>query len=85
MHGNAKNIAINIFILDKTLEFSIVDDGIGFNVDQHFSSSNKGSQGLTNIQKRLKIIGGQLQISSKLQLGTKLDMTIPLANFLEID
>jgi two-component system NarL family sensor kinase len=80
MHGNAKNITINIFIQSNTLQFSIEDDGIGFNVNHHFSSTRNGSQGLTNIQKRLKIVGGRMEISSQLQIGTKLNIQIPIIN-----
>ena len=49
------------------LEMTLKDNGKGFCIDDIGNSGN----GLENIKKRAKLIGGLLQINSKLGEGTE--------------
>ncbi|MBV5333634.1 ATPase, partial [bacterium] len=42
----------------KMLEISVIDDGIGFDVEQKFSVSSELSYGLGSIRQRIELIGG---------------------------
>ena len=56
------------------LELTIVDDGIGFDVD---TASGEGL-GLLGIRERLDAIGGAFEIRSKPGAGTRLEVRVPL-------
>ncbi|MFL5773308.1 MAG: two-component regulator propeller domain-containing protein [Flavisolibacter sp.] len=69
-HSQAENVKMSIH-LDQDLVIEIQDDGIGFERDDTMPYSN----GLNNIEKRMKDIGGTVAIiSSK---GTSVTMKIP--------
>jgi PAS domain S-box-containing protein len=54
----------------KMLEISVIDDGIGFDVEQKFSVSSELSYGLGSIRQRIELIGGEMSIDSQLGNGT---------------
>jgi len=64
LHGGAKGLAL-----------TIVDDGVGFDVDAAWT---KGL-GLISIAERLETVHGTLQIRSSPGAGTRLDVAVPLA------
>ena len=63
----------NIKIFEKQIMLSIVDNGIGFDIE----SKNKDPHfGLLNMQKRVNEIEGKLEIQSKLGEGTKIEVSV---------
>jgi len=52
----------------------IIDDGIGFNTKDR----KVGSYGLGTMQERANEIGGTLKIISLTDIGTQVDIKIPL-------
>lgn len=70
-HSQANHVTIKI-ISDKQLEIYIQDDGIGFDKNNIRPFSN----GLFNMENRIKEIGGKLTITSK--KGTTVHITAPL-------
>ncbi len=57
----------------------IIDDGIGFNVDEKIDSlDNKSGFGLYNIRERVDLLNGKIEIDSEIHKGTKIDVMIPL-------
>lgn len=72
-HAKCNNIFISLNKSDLYLYFSLQDDGIGFNA---FHESSNGI-GLSNIKKRILLIGGVYDISSN-ENGTKLTIEIAL-------
>jgi len=70
-HANAKNVFIKIHF-SPAFEMTIQDDGTGFKMNGH---SQKGN-GLINIQKRIKNIGGDISIID--HTGTLVSFTAPL-------
>jgi PAS domain S-box-containing protein len=73
-HSHARHISVHLRGSGETLTLSIVDDGMGFDVD---ASWNKGL-GLISMSERLEAIGGSLKIRSANGSGTRLDITVPL-------
>lgn len=70
-------------IIEKSLSklnISISDDGVGFNIDDHkpgFSNMSSGF-GLISIKERVELLDGDFNITSSLNYGTKVNISIPL-------
>lgn len=75
-HAKATNIWIRIEEKEKVLFISVKDDGIGFNTDMKINKD--GHYGLLGIQERVRIIGGKVDIDSKKDKGTNVQINIPL-------
>jgi signal transduction histidine kinase len=58
------------------MEIKIEDDGCGF--DLNSNKENHGI-GISNMQKRIEVIGGTFNLSSKLNIGTMLEIKVPLS------
>lgn len=78
-HAHAHNVAIQLTQHNDRLEGTILDDGIGFDMDnvQTDGSSTRGL-GLMGIRERVTQCGGQLEIASSVGSGTFLKVCIPL-------
>ena len=62
-------------------ELEIADDGVGFDLESVIQQTpDKESTGLLNMQKRAKLINAEVLISSQLDLGTKIKITVPKKN-----
>ncbi|RYU96200.1 tetratricopeptide repeat-containing sensor histidine kinase [Emticicia agri] len=72
-YSQAKHAQINGSVEQKRLKIDIIDDGIGFDMQQE-STRN----GLKNMQKRAAKIGGELAIKSKPEAGTTVSLVIDL-------
>jgi len=64
-HSNCKNIDLVVDVAKNNLLIQLIDNGIGFNLE----SVTLGN-GLKNIQKRGKKIGGNVKITSTKEVGT---------------
>lgn len=73
-HAEATKIDIEIERTKNFLSINFQDDGKGFDIKEKIS---KGI-GLENINNRLKSINGVMEIDSKINEGTKIDMFIVL-------
>ena len=56
----------------------ITDDGIGFETKEALSKISFGGNGLFNMNKRAKEIGGQLTIDSTPGKGSSIELYVPL-------
>ncbi len=61
-HANAKNININLSLVDEILLLEYHDDGKGFEIG---GERDKESRGLSNIQNRIQYLSGNIKIESK--------------------
>ncbi|MFE0561877.1 MULTISPECIES: sensor histidine kinase [Priestia] len=75
-HAKATNVWISIEEKEKVLFISVKDDGVGFNIDMEMSKG--GHYGLLGVQERVRIIGGKVDINSKKDKGTNIQINIPL-------
>ena len=71
-HSNCSRVKINLKADSKELILQIEDNGIGFDTAEDLRGN-----GLSNMQKRVKRIGGTFQIDSKQDQGTKITIRIP--------
>ncbi|HBP89518.1 MAG TPA: hypothetical protein DD706_17660, partial [Nitrospiraceae bacterium] len=61
------------------ISIEVVDRGCGFDLDSTFEKIGKSPKfGLLNMQERLEGLGGQCEIYSKKEEGTRVRITIPL-------
>jgi len=75
-HASATNINVEIRLDNfQLLTIRIVDDGIGFNLEE---SKIDGHYGLINLQSRMEDIGAELNISSVITEGTVVEVKLGL-------
>lgn len=75
-HSHARNISMNLNYENEFLNFTIEDDGDGFNISENELKLQKGT-GLGNMYHRANVIGAGLKIDSVKGRGTLLQLTIP--------
>lgn len=74
-HAQAKNIVIQINKYEDSINITIEDNGVGFNVEEKKSS---GGLGLASIEARAKKLSGTYTIDSSLGRGSISIIDIPL-------
>ena len=76
-HSKANEITVQIVRSSKKLNLIVEDNGVGFNSNE---VSNKKGMGLSNIQKRIELFKGVLNIDSGKNNGTSTSIDIDLEN-----
>lgn len=74
-HASAKTITLKASLDDTGLDIRIEDDGRGFDVDA--AKDQAAGKGLNSLEKRARVLGGQLQISSS-ERGSVIWLRVPL-------
>lgn len=77
-HAQATHVELSLTREDELLTLEVSDDGVGFDANANRVSTNHGF-GLLGMRERLSIIGGTLQIDSRLGGGTRLIASAPVA------
>lgn len=73
-HADATVVRVRAGIVDSKLELVVGDNGVGFEP----SEIKEGSFGLASMRERAQIIGGELEIDSAPQDGTRIRVRVPL-------
>ncbi|MEI2400882.1 sensor histidine kinase [Paenibacillus phytohabitans] len=73
-HSKANQLEVLLIKRDEFVILRIVDDGIGFDVEQ----AKTGSYGLQNMYERAVEIGGTMRIVSIKEKGTRIEVKVPL-------
>ncbi|MGI8951761.1 MAG: ligand-binding sensor domain-containing protein [Chitinophagaceae bacterium] len=73
-YSSAKMVNVSIAETSNKLVMIITDDGIGFELSDKISGGN----GLKNMQNRAKEIGAQLNVTSWLKKGTRIELLMPV-------
>jgi PAS domain S-box-containing protein len=74
-HSEAKSIAVRLTASDQALSLDIVDDGVGFDIEQ---SRLAAGLGLISMRERIHLIGGDFQIHSAPRQGTRIMARAPI-------
>jgi signal transduction histidine kinase len=72
-HAKATEVALELSYEDKTCRLSVLDNGIGFDVDMA-----KQGNGYINLMARAGILEAKLDVDSTLGKGSKVSLTVPL-------
>lgn len=72
-HAKADSLAVSLIERDQNIILRVIDDGIGFDVEEEKASS----YGLQNMQERASEVGGALKIVSLKDQGTRLEVKVP--------
>ncbi|MEK6221662.1 MAG: ATP-binding protein, partial [Chloroflexota bacterium] len=71
-HASAKNVDIQAARKNEDLVLTIEDDGKGFTLE-----SQSSGFGLRNMRDRTRLLGGNLEVDSLPNQGTKITLTVP--------
>jgi len=79
-HSEAKNASIKLECKARECVLRIEDDGKGFDVSKltRVDASGRGA-GLFTMKERVRLIGGNCLIKSRLGQGTRITVKVPLA------
>jgi signal transduction histidine kinase len=73
-HGKATEIEINLSVKKSVITFFYTDNGVGF--DSTKTEAKKGL-GMKNIESRMRIVNATYELTSSLEEGTQIAITIP--------
>ena len=79
-HASANKIIIDIKTSQNKSYFQIIDNGVGFSNENNSNKSTNNGTGLFSIKERLDSIKGKIEIISKENFGTKIQLIIPNKN-----
>jgi signal transduction histidine kinase len=72
-HANARHIRVALKGESAVVHLAIQDDGVGFD-----TSRETDGLGIVGIQERVRDLGGRMEITSQVELGTLLKADIPI-------
>ena len=76
-HAGARNVAINLRMLNREILLSIKDDGIGFDAPFLKDACSPTRLGLRGMRERALALGGRLEIESASTFGTEIRAYFP--------
>jgi len=76
-HAQAKNVEVEIHYDTERFRLRIRDDGRGIDPTVLAGGGREGHYGILGMRERANMIGGKLEIQSKLDAGTELELSIP--------
>ena len=75
-HAQARRITVEIRYDKRHCQLTVRDDGKGFDED-NMQRQPSGHFGLPGMRERAEIVGGHLEVCSKLNFGTQVELSIP--------
>jgi len=76
-HSGASTARVKLRSTEKDIFLSVSDDGCGFNAKSNAMTSGLG---FTSMRERLRIVGGEIRIDSRIMRGTRIEVAIPRAH-----
>ena len=75
IHGDARRLAVSVASSDRRVALTVADDGTGFDVAAE--RARHTGLGLTSIEERVHLAGGDMWIDSRPGLGTTVRVRMP--------
>ena len=77
-HARASHIEISVERRNLTICASVIDNGKGFDLEKvlHMESPERGF-GIIGMQERVSLLGGKIEIQSKIGFGTHIHIEVP--------
>jgi two-component system sensor histidine kinase DegS len=83
-HAHASHVQVSLDFQDGQVVANVEDDGSGFDINELQSTEQqRRGLGLSTIQERAEMLGGDVQIESRIGRGTKVRIEIPMAQYME--
>lgn len=80
-YAQAKHVSVELHRRDSKVEMVIRDDGVGFDVSSAFARAAQGeSMGLLNMQERVRLAHGELEVKSRPEHGTEIRAWFPVSS-----
>ena len=81
-YADASIISVKLVYKENEIIISIEDDGKGFDVEHLDTSSRNDNSGfgLSMMKERVYLLSGKIDISSKVNEGTKIRVIVPIVN-----
>jgi signal transduction histidine kinase len=76
VHGAAHRLAVSLARSGNNIDMTVADDGCGFNLDA--VGYHASGFGIVSMEERARVIGGKLHISTAVQQGTTIRISVPL-------
>jgi len=76
-HAHAKQIEVEVWYGRRSLGLRVRDDGTGIDPEMVSGHGRYGHYGLRGMRERAKVIGGKLDIWSRRDSGTEIQLSIP--------
>ncbi len=73
-YAKAKKVLISLIVVDKTINMSIEDDGVGFDTG---TILNTKTFGILGMRERVRSLDGHFEINSAKGKGTKISISLP--------
>ncbi|MDP3148414.1 MAG: sensor histidine kinase [Ignavibacteria bacterium] len=73
-HADASLVTMQLTVTKNDLLVLIVDDGCGFDIN----NTRKYGNGLKNIERRIKSVNGKYSVETRIDIGTRTKMEVPL-------
>jgi signal transduction histidine kinase len=78
-HAQSPRVHVKLERLDRTIRLEVRDWGKGFEADQAKDGNGPGERiGLSSMQDRVTLLGGDLRVHSRPQAGTSIVAEVPL-------
>ena len=77
-HAEATHVSVLLEHTDNEVRLIVEDDGRGFDAEQTAADLNHRGMGLTNMQERAALIGGQVEFESAPGKGTTVFARVPI-------
>lgn len=75
-HARAESVSVKLVNSHHETIVRIADDGIGFDVDRYLLTRNANHMGLRGMRERMSAIGGEFEIKSTINQGTKINTRV---------
>jgi len=80
VHAHATHVQVTLDFEDAGVVVSVEDDGSGFDATELQSiMQQRRGLGLATIHERAEMLGGKVQIESRIGRGTKVRIELPIA------
>jgi signal transduction histidine kinase len=76
-HAQAKSVEMQIIYADEGLRLRIRDDGVGIDAGALADGARPGHWGLQGMRERARKVGGRIDIWSRSQAGTEIELCVP--------
>jgi PAS domain S-box-containing protein len=74
-HSKARNVKLNLKVLENKVIMHVIDDGIGITNEE---MNRPDAFGLLSVKERANFVGGTVRISGTANKGTRIVVTIPM-------